>query len=90
MRWILLTAALGAFALAFSTKSTGFMTFALIVGFGLFIAALLSFAAAKIAATSRPDTTLLTDKDINALRASIRKPAPQAPTAAQSTPRADE
>jgi len=73
MRWILLLIGLGAFALAFSTKSSGFLAFCLVVGSVAMIAALFAFAAAKIEATSRPDTTLLTDKDISAIRASLRK-----------------
>lgn len=83
MRWILLLLALGAFALAFSTKAAGVMAFCLVAGFGLLFAALFAFAAAKIEATSRPDTTLLADKDISVLRASMRKPrepdSPQSP-----------
>jgi len=75
MRWILLLLALGAFALEFSTKSAGVMGLCLTVGFVAMFAALFAFAAAKIEATSRPDVTLLTDKDISALRASVRKPA---------------
>ena len=81
MRWILLLLAFGAFALAFSTKSAGVMGLALIGGLALLIAALFAFAAAKIEATSRPDTALLTDKDINALRASVRKAKPPQPPA---------
>ena len=81
MRWILLLFALGAFALAFSTKSPGLMGFCLIVGFVAMFAALFAFAAARIEETSRPDATLLTDKDISALRASVRKAAQNAPTA---------
>ena len=79
MRWILLLLAMGAFALAFSTKSAGVMGACLVVGFVALFAALFAFAAAKIEATSRPDVALLTDKDISALRASVRKPAPKAP-----------
>jgi hypothetical protein len=79
MRWILLLLALGAFALAFSTKSTGVMGFCLVAGIGLLFAALFAFAAARIEATSRPASTLLTDKDISALRASVRKARPPAP-----------
>jgi hypothetical protein len=76
MRWILLLLAFGAFVLAFSTKSAGVMGLALIGGLVLLVAALFAFAAAKIEATSRPDATLLTDKDINVLRASVRKAKP--------------
>ena len=73
MRWILLLLALGAFALAFSTKSSGLMGFCLVVGLVALFAAVFAFAAAKIEETSRPDVALLTDKDISALRASVRK-----------------
>ena len=85
MRWILLLLALGAFALGFSTKAAGFMGFCLVVGFGALFAALFAFAAAKIDATSRPDSTLLADKDISALRASMRKPTTgRSPSAAEA------
>ena len=85
MRWILLLLAFGAFALAFSTKSSGVMGLALIGGVVLLIAALFAFAAAKIEATSRPDAALLTDKDINALRASVRKTKPPASPASPAS-----
>ena len=81
MRWILLLLAFGAFVLAFSTKSAGVMGLALVVGLVVLVAALFAFAAAKIDATSRPDAALLTDKDINALRASVRKAKPPQPPA---------
>ena len=84
MRWILLLLALGAFAIAFSTKSPTVMGLSLVVGLGALFAALFAFAAAKIEATSRPDSALLTDKDITALRASMHKPAPK-PTEPPST-----
>ena len=87
MRWILLLVAMGAFALAFSTKSPGLMGFCLVLGVGLLFAALFAFASERIASTSRPDTALLTDKDINALRKSVRKPAPSPPA---TPPAADE
>jgi hypothetical protein len=81
VRWILLLLAFGAFVLAFSTKSAGVMGWALAGGLVLLIAALFAFAAAKIDATSRPDAVLLTDKDINTLRASVRKARPPQPPA---------
>src|SRR6185312_4203729 len=80
MRWILLLLAFGAFALAFSTKSAGVMGLGLVGGIALLIAALFAFAAAKIEGTARPDAVLLTDKDINALRASVRKAKPPQPS----------
>jgi len=81
MRWILLIVALAAFALAFTTKSSGLMGLCLVVGFVGLFAALFAFAAERIASTSRPDSTLLTDKDINVLRASVRKAASKSSTA---------
>jgi hypothetical protein len=88
MRWIMLLAGIGAFALALSTKSTGVMAFGLVVGFALIFASLFAFAAARIEATSRPDSTLLTDRDLNALRAAIRKP--QAKVQTPAPPAAEE
>lgn len=87
MRWILLLVAFGAFALAYSTKSPAMMGFCLVLGIALLFAALFAFAAEKIAATSRPDSVLLTDKDITALRKSMRKPEANAPP---TPPAADE
>jgi len=74
MRWILLGVALAGFAIAFSTKSPGVLGLGLVLGFCALFAALFAFAADRIASTARPDSALLTDKDINALRASVRKP----------------
>jgi hypothetical protein len=74
MRWISLGLALFGFGLGFSAKSAGLMAVGLLLGFGGLFVALFAFAAARISSTARPDSTLLTDKDINALRASMRKP----------------
>ncbi|MGA9335839.1 MAG: hypothetical protein WBV39_16275 [Rudaea sp.] len=73
MRWILLVVAILGFGLAFSAKTPGLMGIGLLVGFVALFAALFSFAAARIAATTRPDSTLLTDRDISVLRASLNK-----------------
>jgi hypothetical protein len=84
MRWIMLVAAFLGFSLAFAARTPGLMGIGLLVGFiGLF-AALFGFAAARIAATAQPDSTLLSDKDLIALRANLRKPAP--PAAAEGAP----
>ena len=74
MRYVLLVVAVFGIGLAFSTKSPGVMALGLVLGFGGLFLSLFGFAAARIASTSRPDAVLLTDKDINTLRASIRKP----------------
>ncbi|MDE1884639.1 MAG: hypothetical protein KGI64_01530 [Xanthomonadaceae bacterium] len=77
MRWILLLLTLFGFALGFSAKAPGLMGLGFVLGFVFLLAAFFAFAAARVAEASRPDTTLLADKDINALRASMRKkPAP--------------
>ena len=47
-----------------------------VLGFVCLIAAFFTFAAARVEANSRPDSTLLTDKDIATLRASMRKRPP--------------
>jgi hypothetical protein len=75
MRWILLVIAMFGFGLTFSAKSPGLMGIGLLIGFVSLFAALFAFAAARIAANTQPDTALLTDKDVSALRASLRKPA---------------
>jgi hypothetical protein len=46
----------------------------LVLGFAFLVAAFFAFAAARVAENSRPDSALLTDKDIATLRASLRKP----------------
>jgi len=74
MRWLLLVASLGAFGVAFTTKSSGLMAIGLLGGFGLLFLTVFAFAAARIEETSRPDVAMLTDADINKLKASLRKP----------------
>lgn len=76
MRWVLLVVAVFGIGLAFSARTPGLMALGLLLGFGGLFVSLFAFAAARIASTARPDAVLLTDKDINALRASVRKPAP--------------
>jgi hypothetical protein len=72
MRWVLLLLAVLGFGLGFSAKAPGLMGLGFVLGFVFLIVAFFAFAAARLAETSRPDSTLLTDKDINALRASMR------------------
>lgn len=81
MRWVLLALAVLGFALGFAARSPGLMGLGFLFGFVFIIGAFFAFAATRVAESSRPDSTLLTDKDINALRASLRKPAPPSPPA---------
>ncbi|HET8940847.1 MAG TPA: hypothetical protein VFN13_02555 [Rudaea sp.] len=73
MRWVLLVIATFGFGLGFSAKTPGVMGIGLLIGFVGLFASLLLFAAARIAANSRPDSALLTDKEISLLRASLKK-----------------
>ena len=82
MRWFMLLLAIAAFTFAYSTTSAGLLGLGLLVGCIALIASFLGFAAARVAATARPDAALLTDRDIAALRASVKKPQPPRPPAA--------
>ncbi len=88
MRWIMLLAAVLGFGLAFSARTPGLLGLGLVIGFVCLFFALLGFAAARIAATARPDTAMLTDKDMYALKASLRKttPAPSLPPPNEDAP----
>jgi hypothetical protein len=74
MRWVWLLIAMFGFAVVFSAKTPGALGLGLVVGLVGLFGALLGFAAARIASSAQSEVALLTDKDINALRASIRKP----------------
>ena len=76
MRWIMLVAAVFGFGLAFAARTPGLMGLGLLIGFVCLFISLFGFAAARIAATSRPEIAMLTDKEITALQQSVRKPAP--------------
>jgi hypothetical protein len=89
MRWIWLLLAVSGFALAFATHSPGLMGLGLTLGFVFVLIAFFAFAAERVSANARPDSALLTDKDIAALRANLRKspgtssaqrPPPPSPT----------
>lgn len=73
MRWILLAAAVIGFAIAFQAKTTALLGVGLVVGFIGLIGAFFAMASARVAEATRPDSALLTDADINALRESVRK-----------------
>jgi hypothetical protein len=84
MRWVFLLVAMFGFAVVFSAKTPGAMGLGLLVGLGGLFGALLGFAAARIASSAQSEVALLTDKDINALRASVRKPATPGASSAAS------
>ncbi|MFT3790456.1 MAG: hypothetical protein QM741_05125 [Rudaea sp.] len=88
MRWILLVAAIVGLAIAFTTTSPALMGLGLILGCGGLLCFGLALAAARIARTAQPETALIVDPEISALRAKAnqtksagavpRKPAPAA------------
>ncbi len=71
MRWFLLLVSLAGFSYAYVARTPELLGLSLLAGFGGLIGAFFGFAAARVAATARPDAALLTDKDISALRASV-------------------
>jgi hypothetical protein len=73
MHWILWGIAVAAFAGAFTASSQGLLALALIVGFLALFGGFIALVSARIAERSRPDSTLLTDADVNALRKSVRE-----------------
>jgi len=85
MRWIMLVAAIFGFGLVFAAKTPGLLALGLVVGFVCLFFSLFGFAAARIASTSRSEVAMLTDKDISALQASVRK-ATQPQSQSQSLP----
>lgn len=85
MLWGLLIGALLAFALAFSSHSAGWMAFGILIGFGCAIAAGLMFIDRHLRASSRPEH--MTDREVQALRCTIRKPAAPQPQLPPTAPR---
>lgn len=79
----MLVAVLG-FGIAFGTHSPGTLAIGLVVGFVGLFGTVFVMVAERVAATARPDSALLTDKDISALRANLRKAKDK--TAAESSP----
>lgn len=72
MVWGLALIALIAFMLAFVSHSPGWMGVCLFVGFICAIAAALAFIDRHVRASSRPEH--MTDREIEALRSTMRKP----------------
>jgi FtsH-binding integral membrane protein len=73
MHWILLLIAVAAFAGAIFAPSQGLIVVGSIIGFAFLVAGFVGMISARIAERSRPDSTLLTDADVNALRKSVRE-----------------
>ena len=73
MHWILWAISVAAFAGAVFASSQGLLTIALVVGFVTLFAGFFAMVSARIAERSRPDSVLLTDADVNALRKSVRE-----------------
>jgi hypothetical protein len=86
MRWFLLLVSLAGFSYAYMAKTPELLGLSLLAGFGGLLGAFFGFAAARVAATARPDATLLSDKDISALRASVaaNRKAPSTPSGTQT------
>jgi hypothetical protein len=72
MVWGLALIALIAFMLAFISHSPGWMGVCLFIGFVSAIAAALVFIDRHVRASSRPEH--MTDREIEALRSTMRKP----------------
>lgn len=71
MVWALAIVAVIAFAMAFTTRSVGFLAVCLFVGFVCAIAAALIFIDRHVRASSRPEH--MTPRELEALRAMMRK-----------------
>ena len=86
MHWILLLIAAAGFAGGIFAPTPGLTVIGWIVGFiGLF-AGFFVMVAERIAERSRPDSTLLSDADVNALRKSVRDARAARERAAAQTP----
>jgi hypothetical protein len=86
MRWICLIAAVGGFALAFTTKSPGMLGLGLLLGFGGLVGFTLAWASARIAETAQPAAALIVDPEVNALRSKAREVKAQTSTATSANP----
>ena len=73
MHWLLLGLSAAAFAGAVFAPSQGLLAVALLVGIGALFGGFISMVSSRIAERSRPDSVLLTDADVNALRKSVRE-----------------
>ncbi len=73
MRWLWLLIAILGFAVAFSSKTAGVLALGLFVGLvGLFAFAF-AMAAARIADTAQPASSLIADAEVSMLRARVNQ-----------------
>jgi len=68
MRWLWLAVAMLGFIMAGGTRSPGVMALGLLLGFGGLFCAVLAFAAARIAAGSRPDAMMISPEELMQMR----------------------
>lgn len=73
MHWLLLALSAVAFAGAVFAPSQGLLVLALLVALGALFGGFMAMVSSRIAERSRPDSMLLTDADVNALRKSVRE-----------------
>jgi hypothetical protein len=72
MHWLLFGIAAIAFGAAFFAPAPGMIGIGMLVGFVSIFVAFFMMIGARIAERSRPDTTMLTDADVNNLRKAVR------------------
>lgn len=84
MIWGLVLVAVVAFVLAFISHSPGWMGFGIFIGFVSAIGAALVFIDRHVRASSRPEH--MTEREIQALRSTVRKPGEAPPRLPPSSP----
>lgn len=83
-RWIMAAIAMAGFILAFTTRSPGWLGLGLLLGFAGIIGVVWSIAAARVAASERPDSAMAGPEDLEALRRLNRSgPASRSATSIQ-------
>jgi hypothetical protein len=68
MRWGMLLLSVIGFTFVFSTRSPGVLALGLVFGFGGLFGAVLVMVNERIGASARSEATLLTDKEVLAMR----------------------
>lgn len=85
-RWIMAAIAMAGFVLAFTTHSPGWLGVGLVLGFGGIVGVVLSMAAARVAASARPESTMASPQDLAALQRVHRPGPPEAKATAAPRP----